>query len=158
MAKSRAAANGRQSPNADTTLRTHLGGEGPLPLRSSASSPPNPQPTSCPGLVYSAAVAWFCSALDFAESISYKIVGTECERLPPHPSLLTYFSATIYARLNGGLDSSPTFAEAEARMSFTLAVSAENNLVTISEKLANFAGGKAKRLCTAMGHLKQATL
>ena len=43
-------------------------------------------------------------------------------------------------------------------MSFTLAVSAENNLVTISEKLAKFARGQVKWSGTALGYLKQTSL
>ncbi|MGA2755580.1 MAG: hypothetical protein ABSE53_17635, partial [Terracidiphilus sp.] len=42
------------------------GGEGPLPLRSSAPSPPNTQQldTQLLAYFYSATVAWFYSALD----------------------------------------------------------------------------------------------
>ena len=60
------AANVPHLPNADSTPRTRLGGEGPLPLRSSAPPPPNTQQPDCQLLAYfySAPLAWFYSALD----------------------------------------------------------------------------------------------
>jgi len=56
----------RQLPPQAEPPQTRLGGEGPLPLRSSVPPPPNTQQPYFQLLAYfySAPLAWFCSALD----------------------------------------------------------------------------------------------